>query len=688
MVKNKFQFTQNQIEQLSVDESSVKNGKGFEPTQQDVRVWTIEDSENLYGIRGWGEPYFSINAAGQITVSPQGNSRGVSLDLYELVKSLKKRNIGLPLLIRFSDILGDRLERLHASMHRAIARYKYANTYQAVFPIKCNQHRHLVEALVRFGKPYQFGLEAGSKPELIIALASLEATLNRGRENFEPLLICNGYKDREYIETALLATKLGQKPIIVIEQIEELYLTIEISRQLEIEPILGLRAKLGTKGSGRWGSSTGDRAKFGLTIPQILEAVEQLTAANMLDALQLLHFHIGSQISSIAVIKDAIREASQIYVQLVKMGAKMGYLDVGGGMAVDYDGSKTNFYASKNYNMQNYANDIVAQVKDACTQGNVAVPILVSESGRAIAAHQSVLIFDVLGTSHIPSTAPQSAREEEHLVIRNFWETYQSINEKNYQETYHDAIQFKEEAQSLFNFGYLSLAERARAEELYWACCRKIIEIVRHQDYVPDDLEDLEKSAASIYYVNLSIFQSVPDAWAIDQLFPIMPIHRLAEEPTARAILADLTCDSDGKIDKFIDLKDVKDVLELHPLRFPQEATKQTNSKLSPEPYYLGMFLVGAYQETMGNLHNLFGDTNVVHIQMNPKGYQIEHVVKGDTVGEVLGYVQYNPEDLLEKMRRQTEVALQEKRITLEEAQRLLQNYERSLSSYTYLVED
>ncbi len=679
MVKNKFQLTQNQIEQL-------KNGKNY--PRPDSRVWTIEDSENLYGIRGWGEPYFSINTAGQITVSPQGNSRGVSLDLYELVKSLKKRNIGLPLLIRFSDILGDRLERLHASMHRAIARYNYANTYQAVFPIKCNQHRHLVEALVRFGKPYQFGLEAGSKPELIIALASLEPTLNRGRDNCEPLLICNGYKDREYIETALLATKLGQKPIIVIEQIEELYLTLEISRQLEIEPILGLRAKLGTKGSGRWGSSTGDRAKFGLTIPQILEAVQQLAAADLLDTLQLLHFHIGSQISSIAVIKDAIREASQIYVQLVKMGAKMGYLDVGGGMAVDYDGSKTNFYASKNYNMQNYANDIVAQVKDACTQGNVAVPILVSESGRAIAAHQSVLIFDVLGTSDIPSTVPQSARAEEHLVIRNFWETYQSINEKNYQETYHDAIQFKEEAQSLFNFGYLSLAERARAEELYWACCRKIIEIVRHQDYVPDDLEDLEKSAASIYYVNLSIFQSVPDAWAIDQLFPIMPIHRLAEEPTARAILADLTCDSDGKIDKFIDLKDVKDVLELHPLRFAQNKTTKNSSKLSPEPYYLGMFLVGAYQETMGNLHNLFGDTNVVHIQMNPKGYQIEHVVKGDTVGEVLGYVQYDPEDLVEKMRRQTEVALQEKRITIEEAQRLLQNYERSLSSYTYLVED
>jgi arginine decarboxylase len=684
MVKSKLQFLHDRQQSNSLEPQVALASQSSSD-----RGWTIEDSENLYGIQGWGDPYFSINAAGHVTVSPQGDSRGFSLDLYELVESLKKRNLSLPLLIRFSDILGDRLERLHASMNRAIARYNYPGKYQGVFPIKCNQHRHLVEAIVRFGKPYQFGLEAGSKPELMIALAALESGTYQTQDDFAPLLICNGYKDREYIETALLARKLGQKPIIVIEQIEELYLAIAVSRQLDLKPILGVRAKLLTKGSGRWGNSTGERAKFGLTIPQIVEVIEQLQAADLLDSLQLLHFHVGSQISSISVVKDAIREASQIYVQLVKMGANMQYLDVGGGLAVDYDGSKTNFHASKNYNMQNYANDIVAQIKDACTQGNVTVPTIISESGRAIASHQSVLIFDVLGTSDIPTTAPQPVKEEEHLVLRNLWETYQSIDASNYQETYHDAIQFKEEAISLFNFGYFSLTERARAEELHWACCRKIVEIIQKQKYVPDDLEDLEKMMASIYYINLSIFQSVPDSWAIDQLFPIMPIHRLNEKPTARGILADLTCDSDGKIDKFIDLRDVKDILELHPLNFVFTANNSNlANRQSPEPYYLGMFLVGAYQEIMGNLHNLFGDTNVVHIQMTPKGYQIEYVVKGDTIQEVLGYVQYDTEDLIETMRRRTETALQEKRITLEEAQRLLQNYERSLNSYTYLVEN
>ena len=636
--------------------------------QQTKKSWTIEDSEQLYGIEGWGEPYFSINAAGNITVSPQGASRGISLDLYELVESLKKRNIGLPLLIRFSDILADRMERLYACMNRAIARYNYHGRYQGVFPVKCNQNRHLLEDLVRYGKPYQFGLEAGSKPELMIALAILEPNT----DSSETLLICNGYKDREYIETALLATRLGHKPIIVIEQISELHTILQVSKELDIEPIIGVRAKLNSKGIGRWGNSTGDRAKFGLTIPQILQVVTELETSQMLDSLQLLHFHIGSQISSIAVIKDAIREASQIYVQLAQMGAKMGYLDVGGGLAVDYDGSKSNFPASKNYNMQNYANDIVAQIKDACGRSKVTVPTLISESGRAIASHQSVLIFDVLGANHVSLTSPQPSEIEEHLVLSNFWETYQSIEEANIQETYNDAIQFKEEAQSLFNLGYLNLIERSRAEELYWACLAKIARIIRNKTDIPDDLQDLEKIMASIYYINLSVFQSAPDSWAINQLFPIMPIHRLNEQPTARAILADLTCDSDGKIDRFIYRKDSKDILELH--------------SLNSQPYYLGMFLVGAYQEIMGNLHNLFGDTNVVHIQMTPKSYQIKYVVKGDTIKDVLGYVQYKAGDLLEIMRCRTETALEENRITLEESQRLLQNYESSLNSYTYLV--
>jgi arginine decarboxylase len=634
-------------------------GDSGENQLNNSQQWSIDDSEKLYRIDGWGDPYFSIDVTGHINVSPQGD-RGGSIDLYELIESLKKRNIEMPLLLRFSDILGDRIERLNSCFARAIARYNYPNVYRGVFPIKCNQNRHLVESLVEFGKPYQFGLEAGSKPELIIALAALEPSENDDRNNLDPLLICNGYKDREYVETALIARKLGQKTIIVIEQIEELYLAIASSKKLGIEPILGVRAKLTTKGSGRWGISTGDRAKFGLTIPQIVRVVTELKQAGMLHCLQLLHFHIGSQISAIEVIKEAIREAGQIYVQLSRQGAKMQYLDVGGGLAVDYDGSKTNFAASKNYNMQNYANDIVAAIKEACEEGNVSAPILISESGRAIASHQSVLVFDVLGVDRLSTELPPTLPEKEHLTIRNLWETYNSIDGNNYQETYHDAIQFKEEAISLFNFGYLSLDERARSEQLYWACCQKIAEIIKKQDYVPDD-----------YYVNLSVFQSAPDSWAIDQLFPIVPIHRLDEEPNRRGILADLTCDSDGKIDRFIDLKDVKSLLELHD---PNGA-----------PYYLGMFLIGAYQEIMGNLHNLFGDTNVVHIQMTPKGYQIEHLVRGDTIGEVLGYVQYKAEDLAETIRRRTEKALNANRLTLEESQILLQNYERSLQSYTYL---
>jgi len=652
------------------------NGRGSRyegaPVPSPSRRWTIEDSEELYRIQGWGEPYFSINAAGHVTVSPKGD-RGGSLDLYELVQALRQRNLDLPLLIRFSNILEDRIDRLNACFGRAIARYNYPGHYRGVFPVKCNQQRHLMEDLVKFGRPHQFGLEAGSKPELMIALATLDTE--------GALLICNGYKDREYVETAVLARRLGHTSIIVVEQIEEVDLAIEASRKLQVQPIVGVRAKLNVKGEGRWGTSTGDRAKFGLTIPEMITAVERLQAAGMLDALQLLHFHIGSQISSIGVLKDALREACQIYVELANLGASMQYLDVGGGLGVDYDGSKTNFHASKNYNMQNYANDVVAAVKEACDAKDLPVPTLISESGRAIASHQSILIFDVLSTSDMPAAAPAPVSEDDHLILRNLAETYHSINVTNYQEAYHDASQFKMEALSLFNFGYLSIRERARAERLYWACCQKILDIARQQDYVPDDLEDLEDIMASIYYINLSVFQSAPDAWAIDQLFPIMPIHRLDEEPTCRGILADLTCDSDGKIDRFIDLRDVKRVLELHPLRPVNSPAEQ----LTYEPYYLGMFLSGAYQEIMGSLHNLFGDTNAVHITLSPKGYQIQHVVKGDTVTEVLGYVQYDAEDLIENMRLRSERALQDGKITLQEAQWLLQNYERSLSRYTYL---
>ncbi|PSN19971.1 biosynthetic arginine decarboxylase, partial [filamentous cyanobacterium CCP5] len=458
---------------------------------QKTPAWAIEQSEDLYRIQGWGDPYFSINAVGHVTVSPKGD-RGGSLDLYDLVEALKLRNVELPMLIRFSDILEDRLERLVACFAKAIARYKYDGGYQGVFPVKCNQQRHLIEDLVRFGRPHQFGLEAGSKAELLVALSALDTP--------GALLICNGYKDQEYVETAMLGQRLGLVPIIVLEQLDEVDLVVNASRRLNMQPILGVRAKLNTQGMGRWGKSAGDRAKFGLSIPEILSVIERLRQENMLDCLQLLHFHIGSQIPSIGVIKDALREASQIYGEMATLGANMQYLDVGGGLGVDYDGSKTNFYASKNYTIQNYANDVVAEIKEACSRRNLPVPTLVSESGRAIASHQSVLVFDVLGSSDVPTELDiEPPQEDAHMILREFYETYQGISLKTYQEAYNDAIQFKDEAASLFGFGYLSLTERAQVERLFWACCRKIQTLVQQEDYVPDDLEDLETIMASIY---------------------------------------------------------------------------------------------------------------------------------------------------------------------------------------------
>jgi arginine decarboxylase len=632
------------------------------------RNWTVADSAQLYNIEGWGEPYFGINQSGNVTVTPQG-LQGEPIELIEIIESLRPQGIGLPLLIRFPDILADRLARLQNAMDQAIARYDYQGKYQGVFPIKCNQHRQLIEALVDYGKPYQFGLEAGSKPELMIALASLASVPGE-----QPLLMCNGYKDREYLETALLATRLGHRPIIVIEQPQELDLLLTIAQELEISPVIGVRAKLNSKGIGRWGDSTGDRAKFGLTVAEILHIVRQLESSGKLPWLQLLHFHIGSQISSISTVKNAIREASQIYVQLAKLGAKMQYLNVGGGLAVDYDGSKTNVPASKNYNMQNYANDIVAQVKDACDQSAVKHPTLVSESGRAIASHQSVLVFDVLGKSQISYENLGAPEATAPLVIKNFWETYQGINPSNLQESYHDAIQFKQEALSLFNFGYLSLVERSQAEELYWACCSQITAMLQDVEDLPDELASLPQVMASTYYINLSIFRSAPDSWAIDQLFPVMPLHRLQEQPNVKGVLADITCDSDGKIDKFIGRQKTQTTLELHPL-----------DNRSTSPYYLGMFLVGAYQEIMGNLHNLFGDTNVVQIKSTSSGYQVESIVRGDTISAVLEYVQYDSKDLLTTMTSQTALALENQQITPEEAQKLLLNYASTLNSYTYL---
>lgn len=657
---------------------------------RDSRTWTIEESEQLYNLHGWGEPYFSINAAGHVTVSPKGD-RGGSLDLFNLVEALKQRHLDLPLIIRFPDILEDRIERLNACFARAIAHYTYSGSYQGVFPIKCNQQRHLVEDVVHFGASHQLGLEVGSKPELMIALAILDTPGS--------LLICNGYKDEQYIETALLAQRLGHRPIIVLAQPSELHLVLKVSRQLNIRPLLGVRAKLSVKGHGRWAATTSDtpygvalhhRAKFGLTIPEIMAAVDTLRSHQALECLQLLHFHIGSQISSISLLKEALREASQIYVELVHLGGNMQFLDVGGGLAVDYDGSKTDGPASKNYNMQHYANDVVAAVKNACDAGNVNVPTLISESGRAIASHQSILLFDVLGSSDIdasviPSSAdllPQADASSRlvPLVLRNIRDTYESISPQNYQEAYHDVIQFKEEALSLFKLGYLTMADRATVEQIYWAACHRILHIARqdahqtpdHQSYLSDDIMELDSVMASIYYINISVFRSVPDSWAIGQLFPIMPIHRLNESPACRAILADLTCDNDGKISRFPYKNGGKSLLNLHPLEAGQS-------------YYLGLFLGGTYQEIMGNHHNLFGDTHVVQISLTSKGYNVEHVVKGNTISEVLKTVNYDTDTLLDALRHRTEKALQNEQITREDAHLLCQTYGRSLQHYTYL---
>ena len=629
-------------------------------------TWSPDKSAQVYQIAGWGSDYFSVNEAGHVVVRPDPR-QDLTVDLYELVGDLTVRGLDLPVLIRFSDIVADRIRRINECFRRAIGEYEYGGTYRGVFPVKVNQQRHLVEEVVEAGRPWQFGLEAGSKPELLIALSAMH--------DAGGLIICNGYKDIKYIETALVAQKFDKTVIIVLERIEELELVLKASERLGISPLLGVRAKLTAKGVGRWADSAGDRAKFGLTTAEIVHVVDRLGEKNMLESLQLLHFHIGSQISSIIPIKNAMQEASNIYVEMAKMGAKMGYIDVGGGLAIDYDGSKTDFHASRNYTMHEYAADVVGHIQAACTKASVSPPTIVSESGRAIAAHHSALVFEVVGVNEVRFGEPQEPARDGQRLLRELYDTYQGIVPKNVQESWHDASQAKEEAQSLFKFGYLSLRERAQAERLYWHCCEKLQITLRRMKTVPEELQDLERTLSAIYYCNFSIFQSAPDIWAIDQLFPIMPIHRLDEQPTVSARLADLTCDSDGMIDHFIDVEDEKQTLDLHPY--------DPNS-----PYYLGMFLNGAYQEILGDMHNLFGDTNAVHVKLTETGYQVRHVVKGDSVSEVLRYVGYNPETMVEAVRHQAERAVLGGKLTNQQVKTLMQHYEESLRGYTYLTGD
>ena len=637
------------------------------------RSWSVARSAQLYGLEEWGEPYFSINAHGHVVVQPRGD-RGGSLDLVELIQGLKARDLHTPLLIRFDDILEDRLERLHAAFDRAIAHYAYSGVYKGVFPIKCHQQRHVVEQLVTSGNRWNFGLEAGSKAELLIALSLTT--------NPEALLICNGYKDRRYIETAILARKLGHQPVVVIEQADEVDRIIEASQALGASPFLGIRAKLSSRSTGRWGSSVGARAKFGLDLSEILRTVRALDAAGLLKDLRLLHFHIGSQINDIAVLKDALQEAGQIYVELTRLGAPMGFLDVGGGLGIDYDGSHTATAASTNYSLQNYANDVVATVRECCDPHKVPVPTLVSESGRAIASHFSVLVFDVLGCSSTPDDEPD-AGSNDSLPVRNLHETLKAIRVVDagpdtdlrlLQEAWNDAVKFRDDALAAFRLGYIGLTERAMAEQLTWACAREINQRLPTGVPIHDDLRGLQRALACTYYANLSVFRSAPDTWAIDQLFPVMPVHRLDEQPTELGHFADLTCDSDGKLDRFISDGKSKTLLELHPLK-------------DNEPYWIGLFLGGAYQEVMGNLHNLFGSTSAVHVRLNHRGsgYVLDHVIKGDTNADVLEEMEHDPALMLERLRQSSEDAIQRGTLQIEDARLLLGHLKASLDQTTYL---
>jgi arginine decarboxylase len=626
--------------------------------------WSVTDSLDLYNVRQWGAGFFGINERGNVGVFARGPD-GPSLDLKDLVDELLQRGIESPMLIRFSDILRTRIQQLNEAFAKAMADHEYTGGYRGVYPIKVNQQRHVVEEVVQYGAPWHFGLEAGSKPELMAVLALLESR--------EPLIICNGYKDVEYIDTALWGIKLGKPVVLVVEEFGELQRIIDRASVMKVRPLIGFRMKLAARGSGRWQESGGSRSKFGLSVTEMLRAVELLKSEGMLESLVLTHFHIGSQITNIRSIKEALAEGTRIYLELAKLGANMKYFDVGGGMAVDYDGSSSNFPSSANYTMYEYVSDVVAAIAEACNTAEVPHPTIVTECGRAITAHHSVLIFNVLGVTEMTEYAvPQSLPEEAHQVLHTMLEVHNSVTAKNFQESYHDILHSRDEALSLFKLGYINLADCGTMESIFWATARKILKIMREKEYVPDELQGLEAQLADTYVCNFSAFQSVPDCWAVGQLFPIMPIHRLNEEPNRRGILADITCDSDGKIDKFIDLRDIKSTLELH--------------ACTGEDYYVGIFMTGAYQEILGDMHNLFGDTNAVHVTLSEDGqYFVEHVVDGDTVQEVLGYVQYSADGLVAKLRRTVEEAVRGKQITFHESAELLRRFEMGLKGYTYL---
>jgi len=626
--------------------------------------WSIAEASELYEIARWGAGYFSIGAGGSVHVHPTKEPDRF-IDLKDLTENLVLRGIDVPVLIRFSDILRHRLKDIHDAFQTAIAQNGYQGRYVCVYPIKVNQQRRVVEEILKYGRPFGFGLEAGSKPELI-AVAAMAS-------NDSPI-VCNGFKDAEFIEMAMLTQKVGRTVLPVVEKYSELGLILEYSQKVGVRPTIGMRVKLASRGSGKWQSSGGYRSKFGLTVSEVLKGFEELKALGMQDCFKLLHFHMGSQIPNIRIVKAAVNEAARIYVELVKAGAGLEYLDIGGGLGVDYDGSQTNFESSVNYTLEEYAADVVYHVQTVCDDAGVKHPTIVSESGRAIAAYHSVLVFNVLGVTgfreqDIKDVGPHDEQEQPLIDLR---ETYQNLSIRNALESYHDAQQSLDMALNLFNGGYLPLDQRCEAETLYWAICAKLQRLIQQLDEVPEDLQNLDEMLADTYFCNFSLFQSMPDSWAIKQLFPVMPIHRLDKPPTNHAVLGDITCDSDGKIDQFIDRRDVKRTLPLH--------------TLNGDPYYLAVFLIGAYQEILGDMHNLFGDTHAVHVTLDAQGgVVLDAVIKGDTVREVLQYVDFDINALVNKLRADVESAVRDSRMTYEESGRLLKFYEDGLGGYTYL---
>ena len=630
-------------------------------------TWDIPSAIALYNIDRWGTGYFTINPAGNVQVMPT-RINGQSIDLMDVVNEARDRGMAFPLVIRFQDLLRHRVEEVNQAFRSAIAEANYQNVYKGVFPIKVNQLREVVEEIIDAGAPYHFGLEAGSKPELIAALA-----IHRDPES---LIICNGYKDLTFIQNGLLGRKLGKTVIMVVEKLEEIRQIVRVSKEMNAVPLVGLRVRLQARGSGKWATSGGENAKFGLSTADLVAASEYLKQEGMAESLVLVHFHVGSQVPDIGVIKRAVREAARFYAKLSKMGHPMQFLDVGGGLGVDYDGSRTAFDSSMNYTLQEYARDVVYNISDVCESEKVPHPTIVSESGRAIVAHHSILVVEAFSSIEKGTeNRPLEIKETDPKLLSEMIETQKALTKLNRMEVLHDAMQIKEQCQSMFELGLLDLESKAKIETIYWQIAQSVVEHCRGMRYVPDEIKELEIALGDQYLCNFSVFQSLLDHWALGQLFPIMPIHHLDQPPDRNGTLADITCDSDGKVSKFVDLQDVKETLPLHRIR-------------TGEPYYLGFFLMGAYQDIMGDLHNLFGRVNEVHVFLDEdedSGWYIEEVIEGSTIGSVLSMTQWDQNELVRLVKSQVDAAIKSDRLKPNEAMRLFNEYERGLRGYTYL---